>query len=271
MARVLCISSFVARGHVGLAAILPALNGLGHETIALPTIVLSNHPGHPRFSKLEVPATTLIDVIGVYEHAGWLKDIDCVLTGYLPSVVHVAAAVNAIAKIREVNPAVLVVCDPVLGDDPYGLYIPHAAATALRDGLLPFANIITPNRYELAWLSGLPVSTSQDAVAAAKTLRAPMALITSLPSGPVAVGNLLVQADQEWLRTVPLLQSVPHGTGDFMGALFTGHLLTGCGPEKALGLTVAGVHAVAQRSQGRDELLVVADSAAWIHPAALEP
>ena len=47
MARILAISSQVVRGHVGLSAIVPALQRLGHEVLPIPTIILSNHPGHP--------------------------------------------------------------------------------------------------------------------------------------------------------------------------------------------------------------------------------
>ena len=45
MASVLALSSHVALGSVGLAAIVPALQSLGHEVWAVPTVVLSNRPG----------------------------------------------------------------------------------------------------------------------------------------------------------------------------------------------------------------------------------
>ena len=42
MARILAISSHVVRGHVGLAASVPALQWLGHEVWALPTVILAS-------------------------------------------------------------------------------------------------------------------------------------------------------------------------------------------------------------------------------------
>lgn len=269
MARVLCISSYVARGHIGLGAVVPALQGLGHETVALPTVILSNHPGHPLFSKEDVPADALVAMIECHEQSGWLKDIDAVLTGYLPSSDHVAAAVQAVKGVRSHNSKALVVCDPVLGDDPDGLYIPHDAATALRDTLVPVADYITPNRFELEWLSQRHVSNQLEAIAAARAINGRAVLVTSLPLAASVLGNLLIESDDSTLSEVPLLVGVPHGTGDFMGALFTGHLLNGQTPQQALHLAVAGVQAVAERSQGLEELVIVAKRDAWITPIPL--
>ena len=44
--RLLSISSQVAFGPVGNSAAVPALQARGHEVLAIPTIMLSNHPGH---------------------------------------------------------------------------------------------------------------------------------------------------------------------------------------------------------------------------------
>lgn len=263
MAQVLCISSFVARGHVGLSAIVPALQGLGHETIELPSVLLSNHPGHRAYSKRDMPPEAMTGMIAIYEQAGWLRGIDAVLTGYLPSAGHVDAAANAIDRVRKANPKALYVCDPVLGDDPHGLYIAQEAAEALRDRLVPLANCITPNRFELAWLSGLEVNNAAQAIEASRTLMRPMVLATSIPGGPAHLSNILVQGDDVAQYVVPRFDAVPHGSGDFMGALFTGHLLDDCTANRALNRAAAAVHAVAARSQGRDELVIVPDSDVW--------
>ena len=266
MGKILCISSFVARGHVGLQATIPALQGLGHETIALPTVMLSNHPGHSEFSKHEIPAAALTAMIDAYERSGWLADIDAVLTGYLPASAHVAAAADAISRVRRQNPEALIVCDPVMGDDPDGLYIPLEAAVAIREVLVPNANVITPNRFELERLSKRPVSTQDEALAAARGLGAPAVLVTSLPLSDQALGNLLVETANDTLAAVPLLADVPHGTGDFLAALYLGHILNRHAPQHALHLAAAGVMAVASRSQGSQELVVVPDQDVWIAP-----
>jgi pyridoxine kinase len=263
MAKILCISSFVARGHIGLAAIGPALQGLGHETISLPSVLLSNHPGHATFAKHDVPAAMLDGALEAYDRSGWLRDIDALLTGYLPSVAHVSAAAEIADRVCKANPACLYVCDPVLGDDPGGLYIEPNAACAMRDMLLARAAIVTPNRFELSWLSGRPVTNQTDAVAAARSLQSAEVLVTSVPGADGTLGNLIVSGTAHHSAEVPKLKSVPHGTGDFFAALFLGHILNGQASAKALELASAGVHAVAVASQGLDELSIIPHWALW--------
>ena len=142
MPRVLAISSHVACGHVGLAAIVPALQALGHDVIALPTVLLSNHPGHAHVAGARVDPDQLRRMLGALEANGWLGDIDAVLTGYLPSVEHVRFAADAVAAVTQANPRAIVLVDPILGDDPKGLYIDVTAAAAIRDTLLPAATTI---------------------------------------------------------------------------------------------------------------------------------
>ena len=128
MARILAISSQVVRGAVGLSISVPAMQRLGHEVIALPTILLSSHPGYPRVAKISISPQSVSENLRALDENGWLTGVDGVLTGYLPSVAHVGVALDGINRIREHNPAALVVCDPILGDDPKGLYIDAAAA-----------------------------------------------------------------------------------------------------------------------------------------------
>ena len=56
---ILSISSQVAYGHVGNAAIVPALNALGFEVLPVPTVLLAHHPGHgPPAGRALEPAET---------------------------------------------------------------------------------------------------------------------------------------------------------------------------------------------------------------------
>lgn len=263
MAKVLCMSSYVASGHIGLSAIVPALQGLGHETIALPTVVLSNHPGHSRFFKQDVMPANFSGMADALFQSGWLTGVDAVLTGYMPTASHVTAAAAAIAHVRSANLAAIIMCDPVLGDDPGGLYIAAEAAAAVRDELVPIADVITPNAFELSWLSGLPVSNAADAMAAAVKLACKTTLATSVPMQETSLGNVLINPAGRYVTHVARLPSVPHGTGDFMAALYLGHLLDDHSPHDALRLATAGVEAVLQRSKGRDELMLIPNQDIW--------
>jgi pyridoxine kinase len=132
MGTILAISSQVARGHVGLAAAVPALHALGHEVIALPTVLLSNHPGHGAVAGQRIDPVLLGQMLATLDAHGWLARVDAVLSGYLPTPGHVAVVEDAIARVRARNPAAAYFCDPVLGDDPKGLYIAEDAARALH-------------------------------------------------------------------------------------------------------------------------------------------
>jgi pyridoxine kinase len=121
---------------------------------------------------------------------GWLGEIDGILTGYLPSAAHVVFAADAVRRIRARSPRALFLCDPVLGDDPKGLYVATEAADAVRDIVLPLADIATPNRFELSWLSGTEVTDIGSAIAAARKLAPETVIATSIPEGHAALGAI---------------------------------------------------------------------------------
>ena len=272
MARILAFSSHVAYGSVGLAAIVPALQWLGHEVIALPTVILSNHPGYGRFSGEQVSPVSLDQMLDSLEANGWLGEIDAVLTGYLPNPGHVATACSAVQRVRSTNPAALFYCDPVLGDDPKGLYIDSAAAEALRDELLPLSDLAVPNRFELAWLSGESVDSLKDAVCAGRKLPVPVTLATSIPVSSLSLGTVLVEEHRSTSCQVTWREGVGHGTGDLISALFLGHTLKGLSGAEALALTVAQVEATILASPRAGELSLAAAAAKWTRadPLAIE-
>ena len=195
MARVLALSSHVGFGSVGLAAIVPGLQSLGHEVIAVPTVVLSNHPGYGPFSGERVSAAMVGQMMDALDANGWLETIDAVLTGYLPAAEHVTAAKAAVARVRAENPGALYVCDPVFGDEPGGLYLDEATADAIGQHLIPLCDVATPNLFELAWLADKEVDDLDSAFSAARLLDAPRVLATSVPGPDEQLATLLVHAD----------------------------------------------------------------------------
>src|SRR5512139_356379 len=85
VARIVVLSSLVAQGHVGLRALVPALERSCHEVIALPTVVLSSHAAYTHVAGTAVAPDVLDRMAGALEANGWLAAIDVVITGYLPS------------------------------------------------------------------------------------------------------------------------------------------------------------------------------------------
>lgn len=262
MTRILAISSQVACGHVGLSAIVPAANMLGSDVVALPTVVLSNHPGHHRVSGTRISPQSLADMIDALDANGWLAGIDTLLTGYLPSAEHVAVAASAILRARSASPHVSVICDPVLGDEAEGVYIEPAAAEAVRDQLLPIAGIILPNRFELAWLSGHNVTSPETAVTAARSLPCSATLVTSIPVDATRIANILISGKDPRICCMPLRDNVPKGTGDFMSGCYAA--------DPDLGRTTARVASLIDASIGREHLAIVEARDIWRNATASE-
>ena len=234
MAKFLAMSSQVASGHIGLSAIVPALQSLGHEVIAVPTILLSNHPGHRHVSARRTDVAFIDDMIAALARNGWLHDIDAVLTGYLPSADHVACALRTFQTIDRARQTadrapVELICDPVLGDHPKGLYIEEAAAIAIRDMLLPAARLATPNAFEMEWLTGRAIAGADDVAAAAATVGGPQWVVTSVPVGSGELANVEVlarsagePANPPKVASSKTQANIPNGTGDLFAAVYAG-------------------------------------------------
>jgi pyridoxine kinase len=269
MPRILALSSQVAFGSVGLAAIVPALQWLGHEVIAVPTVVLSNHPGYPHVAGEAVPARQIEVMLEAMDANGWLADTAAILTGYLPSPAHVVAARAAVERVRRANPQALYLCDPVFGDEPEGIYLPVDAADAIRDELLPLANIATPNRFELAWLTGLPVGDLTEARSAARALAVPSVLATSIDASDNRLATMLAKGEDAIACYVRRRSSAPHGTGDLLSAMFLGNHLNAFSLSYSLGAAASAVDATIAASMGRNELPLAAASALWANARVL--
>jgi pyridoxine kinase len=264
MATILCISSQVARGHVGASAQRFVLERLGHEVWVLPTIVLSNHPEHARFSGQVTDPKVLEDMAESLDANGWLDQVAVVVSGYMPSEAHVTSTLEALERVRAHVPKALHLCDPIMGDDPDGLYIDAAAAYAVQTRLVPASDIVTPNRFELSRLAGYDIEDVNEALRGAKSLRVQRVLATSIPeSGDDALVNLLNAGERAWVCRVPKRAEAPHGAGDAMAALYLSQLLAGKRDGEALGTASAGVEAMLEASAGADELKLIPSQAAW--------
>lgn len=223
MARVLAISSQTVFGPVGNSAAVPALQGEGHEVLALPAILLSFHPGHGAPSGQRTPAPLMREMLEKLEKLGALQTCAAVMTGYFADAEQVEVAARAIAHLKKENSNCLVLVDPVIGDDG-APYVPQSVAEAIRDRLIPLATIATPNAFELSWLTGLDVRDGKTAADAASRLGLAETLVTSVPSGDALATMLFADGAVEAHGT-ERLANVPHGTGDFLSGLYLAYRL----------------------------------------------
>ncbi len=258
---VIVISSHVARGSVGNRAAVFTLEALGFPVWAVPTVILPWHPGHGPATRIVPEPDQFARFMNDLENAPWLSEVSAVLTGYLGNPEQAEAIAGLVETLKASNPAARYVCDPVLGDRG-GLYVPEATAAAIRDRLLPLADIATPNRYELAWLTGVEIDGTETAIRAARKAPPADVMVTSAPASSAdRLANLLV-SETEILRAAhDSIPKAPNGTGDLTAALYLARLLAGETREEALAKTTGSVVTILNRAteRGSDELMLETD------------
>jgi pyridoxine kinase len=268
---VIVISSHVVRGSVGNRAAVFALETLGHPVWALPTIVLPWHPGHGRSTRLTFAETDFDAAIDDLIRAPWIGEVKAVLSGYFGNAAQARSVARLIGALRQNNPDLLYVCDPVMGDLG-GLYVPEATAEAIRDHLIPLASLATPNRYELAWLSGAALDDNSTIMEAALALGPSRMLVTSaVPMMAGGTGNLYLSGRHALLAEHRVVENPPNGLGDLLAAVFLSRLLSGLEDEKALQLATASVFEVLARAvkRGSNELMLASDASSLSTPMAM--
>jgi pyridoxine kinase len=256
--RFLSIQSFVAYGHVGNSAATFPLQRLGHEVWPVNTVHFSNHTGYGDWRGVVFEPATVADLIEGIADRGVLGTADAVLTGYQGSPGVAAVVLATVERIRSQNPELVYCCDPVMGDVGRGMFVLPGIPQLMREQVVPAADIVTPNAYELSYLAGsggdpatatrADVSTVEGVLAAAEKLRAlgPRTVLvtsvehTDLPDDEIAMVALDDQG--AWLVSTPRLPVSVNGAGDVTAALFLAHL--GAGTDVALGRVAATVFAV---------------------------
>jgi pyridoxine kinase len=273
MPTVLSVQSRVAYGHVGNAASVFPLQRLGIEAWALDTVAFSNHTGHGRWRGAAVPAAEIAALFDGIAALGVLPQIDAVLSGYLGAAATGPVLLDIVARVRVANPRALFCCDPVIGDVDTGSYVADGVAEFFRDEALAAADIATPNRFELEFLTGVPIDSAAAAAAAASRLRAAgpgIVLVTSLDVCTPERMTMLASGDAgAWLIETPRLPVTLNGCGDVTAALFLAHLLRGADLAEALSLTGAAMFALIEMTArlGRYELALVAAQDELVAPS----
>ncbi len=268
--NILSIQSHVAYGHVGNSAAVFPMQRLGHEVWPIHTVQFSNHTGYGAW-RGEVLAASMIDecVAGIAER-GALTRCDGVLSGYMGSVETGEAILRAAERVRTANPAALYCCDPVIGDKGRGVFVREGIPQLIASRMLPVADILTPNHFELELLTGRSAASAEDARAGLQALHArgpKVILITSLHLDETPHDVVDVAASESsaaWRVRTPRLDIAPNGAGDCIAALFFVHWLTTRSVKTALERAVSSVFGILARTaavNSRELLLVEAQDA----------
>src|SRR5215467_2742919 len=115
--NILSIQSWVAYGHVGNASAVFPLQRLGAEVWTVNTVQFSNHTGYGGWTGDVFTGAQIARLIDGIAARGVLASCDAVLSGYLGDAAIGEAILDAVARVKQANPAALYCCDPVIGDD----------------------------------------------------------------------------------------------------------------------------------------------------------
>jgi pyridoxine kinase len=253
MKTVLTIQSQVAGARVGNSVAAFAFERLGVRALCLPTTLLGRRPDRGSAGGGPVSASQLSSMLDALEADGALARVDLVLSGYLGEAAHAELVRDAVRRVKSANPSATYVCDPVLGDTESGQYVRGDIADAISQALVPAADLITPNIWELGRLTGVPVHNAASAVRVARSLcRA--AVVTSIPS-PHGIGALYCDAHDAWVVETPRAPGAAKGAGDLFTALFLAHRLGGRAAPEALERAAGATYDVIARDA--DDLAVI--------------
>jgi pyridoxine kinase len=255
--RVLSIQSEVVHGRVGNTAARFVMQRLGVEVLPLPTVLFSNVPGPQGFDGKAFRADEMDVLLQGLERRNLLNGIDAVVSGYLGSAQQADVVKTAVTLVKAHNPGTVYLCDPVFGDEG-GVYARPGVAEAIQHTLLPLADIVTPNRFELAHLTGHDITDIESMMAAARLLMRPLVLATSCPCADGQIGTMAVTAHEAWLTSAPRISPAPSGTGDVLAAAFLSWQLKGAPTPEALSRSSGAVHALITASAGQSDLALVA-------------
>lgn len=221
MARIISIQSHVLHGHVGNSAAVPAMRALGAQVTAVPTTLLSNHPHYPTIRGHILDAGLVADLLLGIEERGLVSDAAVLVTGFLGSVAIGEVVADFIARTLSANPALIYICDPVLGDDDLGGFADPALLELFRGRLMPLSSIVTPNGWEARRITGTAENISElDLLKALRDHGVRDAVITGGSAINELQRTLVLEGAAVSAIETPRLAVRPAGTGD----LFTGAL-----------------------------------------------
>ena len=175
------------------------------------------------------------------------------------------------------NPNALYACDPVMGNAKSGCFVAPTIPILLREKVVPAADIITPNQFELGFLTETDPDTLEstlESVDKARAMGPSVVLVTSVerpdrPEGTIEM--LAVTPDGAWIVQTPQLPFKANGSGDVTAALFSAQLRGSGDAASALGRTAASVFELLENTlnSGERELQLIESQEAYVSPKHL--
>ncbi|WP_218681943.1 pyridoxal kinase PdxY [Microbacterium sp. BF1] len=272
--KILSIQSAVAYGHVGNSAAVFPLQRIGVEVLPVYTVTFSNHTGYGAWRGPLIAPDDVREVITGIEERGVFDRIDAVLSGYQGGEGIGDVIIDAVARVKAANPNAVYACDPVMGNAKSGCFVAPAIPVLLRERVVPVADIITPNQFELGFLTDTEPDTLESTLASVDLARAMgprTVLVTSVERPDREEGTIeMLAADDEgaWVVQTPRLPMKANGSGDVTAALFTAHYVETGSAKIALERTASSVYDLlkATLESGERELQLVEAQEFYAHP-----
>ncbi|WP_431865116.1 pyridoxal kinase PdxY [Microbacterium paraoxydans] len=272
--KILSIQSAVAYGHVGNSAAVFPLQRIGVEVLPAYTVTFSNHTGYGAWRGPLIDPADVGEVITGIEERGVFGSIDAVLSGYQGSEGIGDVIIDAVSRVKAANPDALYACDPVMGNAKSGCFVAPAIPILLRERVVPVADIITPNQFELGFLTETEPDTLESTLASVDLARAMgprTVLVTSVERPDREEGTIEMLAVDDagaWLVQTPHLPMKANGSGDVTAALFTAHYVATGSAQIALERTASSVYDLLQATldSGERELQLVEAQEFYANP-----
>ena len=247
------------------AATFPLMRS-GVEVWPVLTVHFSNHTGYGEWRGPLLAAEDVAEVIKGIDDRGVLPRVDAVLSGYQGAEAVGAVVLEAVELVKERSPRAIYCCDPVMGDVGRGFFVRPGIPEFMRDQVVPKAQIVTPNHFELDFLTGRETHTLDEVIEAAHALRAvgpETVLVTSVVTDTTeddSLTMLAVTGEGAWQVTTPRLDRTFTGSGDLTAAMFLAHWLRTQSAAQAVGATADIVYSVLKQTtdSGLPELQLVA-------------
>ncbi len=230
--RVAAIHDLSGFGKASLTVVIPILSTMGIQVCPLPTAILSTHSKFKGFHMHDL--TDEMEPIMKHWKSLGLR-FDAIYTGFLGSARQIEIVERFIDEFR--TPEVLVVIDPVMGDDGrlYSTMDENMVKGMRR--LVARAGIITPNLTELAFLIGedyrtdLQESELRQWIQRAMDLGPETVILTSVPQQGVPRRTAVLAYSKIdgrcWKVSCDYIPANYPGTGDAFASIITGSLLQG--------------------------------------------
>lgn len=271
---ILSIQSAVVAGHVGNSASTFFLQRLGFPVWPVNTVMFSNHPAHGSHTGRVTPAEDMQALIDGLDQRGLLAHCTAVISGYLGIAETGPVVLDAVRRVRAQNADALYLCDPVIGDKGQ-VYVADGIADFFTTDGIAAADVVTPNTFEAAYLTGIAVQTPADALAAADQLHAKGPRIVSITGIQTEDGivTICTAGGSAWQVTYPAIDAPGYGAGDLFAGLLLGRLLRQADPKTALEHAAAATHTAVRlaAASGSADLPLIEEQDAIVNPGIIQP